>query len=75
VVPSHAHGAAFGFLGSASLAGFAISPVLSGILAAASIRVVFVSGVAILLVLAMVVRRVMVVPEPPVEAAPTVEES
>jgi MFS family permease len=75
VVPPRAHGAAFGFLGSASLAGFAISPMLSGMVAAVSIRVVFVSGVAILVVLAMVVRRVMVAPQPPVEPAPAVEES
>jgi DHA1 family multidrug resistance protein-like MFS transporter len=74
VVPSHAHGAAFGFLGSASLAGFAISPVLSGVVASASIRAVFLSGVAILIVLAVVVRRVMVGPKPGVEAAPALEE-
>lgn len=74
VVPSHAHGAAFGFLGSASLSGFALSPVLSGLVASVSIRVVFLSGVAILMALAVVVRRVMVGPRPGVEAAPTLEE-
>ena len=57
VVPGHARGAGFGFLGSASLTGFAISPVISGVLAAASIRAVFVSGVAVLVLLAVLVRR------------------
>ena len=75
VVPHHAHGAAFGFLGSASMTGFAISPVLAGIIAAGSIRLVFFSGVAILIGLAFIVRRVMVERNPPVESAPAVEES
>jgi MFS family permease len=75
VIPRHVHGASFGFLSSASLIGFAVSPILSGIIAARSIRAVFVAGVVALVVLAVVVRRVMVEPAPQVEPAPTVEES
>ena len=48
VVPREAHGVGFGFLSSASLIGSAISPVLSGLVAARSIRVVFLSGAVIL---------------------------
>ena len=51
VVPREAHGVGFGFLSSASLIGSAISPVLSGLVAARSIRVVFLSGAAILALL------------------------
>jgi DHA1 family multidrug resistance protein-like MFS transporter len=75
VIPRHVHGASFGFLSSASLIGFAVSPILSGIIAARSIRAVFVSGVVALAVLAVVVRRLMVEPMPQVEPAPAVEES
>jgi DHA1 family multidrug resistance protein-like MFS transporter len=75
VVPRHVHSASFGFLSSASLIGFAVSPILSGIIAARSIRGVFVSGVVALAVLAVLVRRVMVEARPQVEPAPAVEES
>lgn len=75
VIPRHVHGASFGFLSSASLIGFAVSPILSGIIAARSIRAVYVSGVVALVVLAVIVRRVMVEPTPQVEPAPAVEES
>ena len=75
VIPRHAHGASFGFLSSASLIGFAVSPVLSGLVAARSIRAVFVAGVVGLAILAVVVRRVMVQRNLQVEPAPAVEES
>ena len=75
VIPRHVHGASFGFLSSASLVGFALSPILSGIIAARSIRAVFVSGVVGLAVLAVIVRRLMVEPPPQLEPAPTVEEA
>jgi len=75
VIPQDVHATAFGFLTSASLSGVAISPVLSGLIAARSIRGVFVVGVAMLLILAFVVRRVMVERNPPMEVAPAVEES
>ena len=67
VVPREAHGVGFGFLSSASLIGFAMSPVLSGLVAARSIRVVFLSGSVILALLAVVVRRLMVERDPAIE--------
>lgn len=75
VIPRNVHATAFGLLTSASLAGLAMSPMLSGLVAARSIRVVFLAGVVALAVLAVVVRRVMVEPDPPVGPAPAVEES
>jgi DHA1 family multidrug resistance protein-like MFS transporter len=75
VVPRHAHGVGFGFLTGASLIGSALSPVLSGLVAARSIQVVFLSGAAVLAVLVLLVRRVMVERNLPVEAAPSVDET
>ena len=70
VIPQDVHATAFGFLTSASLIGVAVSPVLSGLLGAQSIRAVFVAGAVTLVILAVVVRRVMVEHNPPVESAP-----
>jgi MFS family permease len=75
VIPRHAHGVGFGFLTGASLIGSAISPVLSGLLAARSIRVVFVAGAAVLALLVLLVRRLMVDRNLPVESAPAVDEA
>ncbi len=75
VIPRDVHGAGFGFLTSASLVGVAVSPVVSGLVGARSIRVVFVGGIAVLIALAIVVRKVMVDRNLPIEPAPTVEES
>ena len=75
VIPRDVHATAFGLLTSASLAGVALSPMLSGLLGARSIRAVFVAGAVTPVILAVVVRRVMVVRNPPVESAPAVEES
>lgn len=75
MIPRHAHGAGFGFLTGASLIGSAASPVVSGLVAAYSIRVVFVAGAVALLVLALLVRRVMVERDLAIEAAPSVDES
>jgi len=75
VIPHEVHATAFGFLTGAALIGIAVSPVLSGLVAARSIRAVFVVGMAALVVLAIVVRKVMVERNPPVESAPPVEES
>lgn len=69
VIPQDVHATAFGFLTSASLIGVALSPVLSGLLGAQSIRAVFVTGTAALVVLAVVVRRVMVERDAPVGPA------
>jgi DHA1 family multidrug resistance protein-like MFS transporter len=75
VVPQEVHATAFGVLTSASLAGLALSPVLSGLVGAQSIRVVFWSGVVALVLVAILVRRVMVERALVIEAPPTVEES
>jgi MFS family permease len=75
VVPREAHGVGFGFLSSASLIGSAISPMLSGLVASRSIRVVFLSGAAILTLIVLMVRRLMAERDPAIEAAPSVDES
>jgi len=74
VVPREAHGVGFGFLSSASLIGSAISPVLSGLVASRSIKVVFLSGSALLLVIVVMVRRLMAERAPVMESAPAVDE-
>jgi DHA1 family multidrug resistance protein-like MFS transporter len=74
VIPPEVHSTAFGFLTGAALIGIALSPVLSGLVAARSIRAVFAVGIAALIVLAIVVRKVMVERNPPVESAPPMEE-
>jgi DHA1 family multidrug resistance protein-like MFS transporter len=73
VIPRHAHGVSFGFLSGAALIGSAVSPVLSGLVAGTSIRVVFLSGVVALATLALVVRRVMVERNLEVESVPADE--
>jgi DHA1 family multidrug resistance protein-like MFS transporter len=75
VVPRHAHGVGFGFLTGAGLIGSAISPALSGLLAVRSINAVFLTGAAVLTVLVLVVRRVMVARNIPLESAPAVDET
>jgi MFS transporter, DHA1 family, multidrug resistance protein len=60
VVPAAVRGTGFGVLTSASLAGMALSPVVSGIAGATDIRLVFAGDAAALCVLAVVVRHVMV---------------
>ncbi|MBI4263960.1 MAG: MFS transporter [Acidobacteria bacterium] len=75
VIPRHVHATAFGVLTSASLIGVAASPVLSGLVAARSIRVVFIAGAAALVAVAAVVRRLMVDRSPSVESTPAIEES
>ena len=77
VIPRAVHSAAFGILTSASLTGLAVSPVLSGLAAAKSIRVVFIAGIGALAVLAILVGRLMVDrridPEPEPEPEPRTE--
>ena len=75
VVPRHAHGVGFGFLTGAAMIGSAISPVLSGLLAARSINAVFLSGAAVLALLVLLVRRLMVERDLPMESAPAVDEA
>jgi len=74
VIPPEVHGSAFGFLTGASLVGIAVSPVLSGLVGARSIRIMFGVGVGVLVLLAIAVRRVMVEPNLPIEPPP-VDES
>ncbi len=59
VVPEGSHGTAFGLLTGASLTGMAITPMLAGFIAAASIRVVFALDALALAVLAVWVYRSM----------------
>jgi len=73
-IPRHAHGVGFGFLSSAALVGSALSPVVAGVLAAGSIRVVFLAGAALLALLMLLVRRVMVDRRGPVAPAPPPDE-
>jgi MFS family permease len=75
VIPPEVHGSAFGFLTGASLVGIAVGPVLSGLVGARSIRIMFGVGVCVLVMLAIAVRRVMAEPNLPIEPPPTVEES
>ena len=75
VVPREAHGVGFGFLSSASLIGSAVSPVLSGLVAARSIKVVFLSGSVILALLVLMVRRLMAERDPTIEEPPSIDES
>jgi MFS family permease len=75
VIPRHVQGASFGFLTSASLIGSAVSPVLSGLVGVRSFRVVFLMGAALLMLLALGVRRVMVDRNLAVESTPVTEES
>ncbi|HEY7169874.1 MAG TPA: MFS transporter, partial [Vicinamibacterales bacterium] len=58
VIPAPARGAGFGLLTTASLVGLAVSPVVSGLLGATSIRAVFGLDVVALGALALVVIRV-----------------
>ena len=74
VVPRQAHGVGFGFLTGAALIGSAVSPALSGLLAARSIEAVFLSGAAVMALLVLIVRRLMVERNLPVESAPAVDE-
>lgn len=58
-IPQGAGGTGFGFLTSASLVGLAVSPMLAGLLGAASIRAVFVLDAILLIVIAVLIARIM----------------
>ena len=60
VIPSGAHGTAFGVLTSASLTGMAVSPIMAGFLGAAGIRAVFIVDVGLMGFLAVIVQRAMI---------------
>jgi len=70
VIPRHAHGVGFGFLTGSALFGSAVSPMLSGLIGSQSIRVVFLSGAGVLMILVLLVRRVMVARDLQIEPAP-----
>jgi MFS family permease len=59
VIPPAAHGAGFGVLTSAALVGMATSPFVAGFIGGASLRVVFFIDLAMMALLASVVRRTM----------------
>jgi MFS family permease len=59
VMPPEARGTGFGFLTSGSLAGLAISPMVSGLLGAISIPAVFVVDAVVLGMLCLAVTRLM----------------
>lgn len=71
VIPARVRGTSFGFLTSASLTGLAISPMLSGFLAATSLTAVFVLDAGALVALAFVVRRLMVTSGPGAPGGPS----
>lgn len=77
MIPRGASGAGFGLLTTASLTGLAISPMLSGLLGATSIRAVFALDALVMLLLAAWVRRAMVQRPPTIETRvdPTVVEA
>ncbi len=74
VMPASARGAGFGLLTTASLAGLALSPIVNGMLAATSIRAVFLLDAVGLIGLAVIVSRLML--EAPLQemTAPATEE-
>lgn len=74
VMPATARGAGFGLLTTASLTGLALSPIVSGILGATSIRAVFLLDVIALVVLAAVVSRLMIAAPLGETARPDAEE-
>jgi DHA1 family multidrug resistance protein-like MFS transporter len=74
VIPASARGAGFGFLATASLTGLALSPIVSGILGATSIRGVFLLDTLALVVLAGMVARGMIAIPVAAPAAPAPEE-
>ena len=74
LIPASVRGTGFGLLSTASLAGLAISPIVSGLLGAVSLRGVFLLDTIALLVVAILVRRLMVTAPVPPTSAPAAEE-
>jgi MFS transporter, DHA1 family, multidrug resistance protein len=74
VIPASARGAGFGFLATGSLAGLALSPIVSGILGATSIRSVFFLDTVALMLLGGMVARAMAATPLSAAAAPATEE-
>ncbi|HJZ76291.1 MAG TPA: MFS transporter [Vicinamibacterales bacterium] len=59
VIPPGAHGTGFGVLTSASLVGMASSPFVAGLVGGSSLRIVFVADVALMGLVALIVRNTM----------------
>ena len=74
IIPTGARGTGFGLLTTASLVGLAVSPIVSGLLGATSIRAVFLVDAVLLGGLAIMVSRLMITSPVPVAAAPPTEE-
>jgi MFS transporter, DHA1 family, multidrug resistance protein len=74
VMPGSARGAGFGLLTTASLTGLALSPIVSGILGATSIRAVFLLDTIGLVALAFAVSRLMIAAPLLTATAPATEE-
>jgi len=74
VMPASARGAGFGLLTTASLTALALSPIINGLLAATSIRAVFLLDLFGLLSLVVVVSRLMVIAPLERPTTPAVEE-
>jgi DHA1 family multidrug resistance protein-like MFS transporter len=74
VMPGTARGAGFGLLTTASLTGLALSPIVSGILGATSIRAVFLLDTVGLVALALAVSRLMIAGPLLIPTAPATEE-
>ncbi len=74
VIPSSVRGAGFGFLATGSLAGLALSPIVSGMLGARNIRSVFLLDTLALVVLAGAVARSMIAAPVGAASAPAPEE-
>jgi MFS transporter, DHA1 family, multidrug resistance protein len=71
LIPRGSGGTGFGLLTTASLAGLAISPMLSGLLGATSLRAVFALDAALMVALGVWVRRQMI-ERPPAATPPKV---
>ena len=74
IIPAHSRGAGFGLLSTGSLVGLASSPIICGLLGTLSLRAVFVLDTVILVLLALVVRRLMVQSHLTPTSAPATEE-
>ena len=74
VIPAGARGAGFGLLTTASLTALALSPILSGLLAATSIRAVFLLDVLVMVAIAAAVPRLMVISAQAKPTTPAPEE-
>lgn len=74
VIPANVRGAGFGLLTTASLVGLALSPIVCGLIAATSIRAVFVLDVVIMVTIAVAVFRHMATSAAIATTAPVTEE-